>query len=429
MTHTLNEGQYAAAEAFFQFLFSPQLEFIISGGGGVGKTFLMSHMIDEVLPEYFKACKLTGIAPEYDSVVMCATTNKAAEVLAQATQRPTETIHSFLNLKVQEDFKTGRSELIKTRNWTVHERKIIFIDECSMIDSPLRQLLIEGTHKCKIVYVGDHCQLAPVAEPLSPIYRDELPFYELTEPMRTDNPELLAINRQLRQTVETGVFQPIRIVPGVIDLLDNDQMYKSIVADFSQQTHSTRILAFTNQRVMDYNDEVRIIRGLPDEYTVGEFLVNNSAIQVSRSRMLSVEEEVTVHAVDDKTSFIDIEDDVKMEVRETTITTSIGETFDVLLPVDRNYFAELKKWYARKKNWNRHFYLKNGFPDLRQRDAATVHKAQGSTYDSVYVDLGNISTCNIPNQVARMLYVALSRARTRVYLFGNLTSKYGGLIV
>jgi hypothetical protein len=159
---TLNAGQEAAADGFFEFLFSDQRESIISGPGGVGKTFLMSHLIDEIMPRYFDTCQLMGVKPEYDQVVMTATTNKAAEVLAVGTSRPCDTIHSFLNLKVTDDYTTGQQKLTPTLNWFVHERKILFIDECSMIDFPLLQLIREGTHNSKIVYVGDHCQLAPV---------------------------------------------------------------------------------------------------------------------------------------------------------------------------------------------------------------------------------------------------------------------------
>jgi len=91
-TNPLNQGQQAAADAFFAFLFDEnQKEFIISGAAGVGKTFLMSHMIDTVMPRYHEMCRLIGTEAAYDDVVMCATTNKAAEVLAQATRRPTST--------------------------------------------------------------------------------------------------------------------------------------------------------------------------------------------------------------------------------------------------------------------------------------------------------------------------------------------------
>ena len=426
---SLNEGQAEAAEAFFQFLFDDQNEMIISGGGGVGKTFLMGHLIDVILPRYFETCKLMGMLPEYDSVEMTTTTNKAAEALAEATKRPTGTIHSFLGLRVHEDYSTGESKLTKTDAWQVHQRKIIFIDECSMIDAALDHAIQEGTHLCKVVYVGDHCQLAPIRETLSPIYRRGLPFYELTEPMRNaGQPELMALCNQLRQTVETGVFQPIQIVPGVIDWFDDATMQQELVATFQNQTKDARILAYTNRRVVEYNDFVRNIRHLPPEFTVGEYLINNSVIQLQR-RQLSVEEEVSILRQARHTESVEISENVVLEVRRTDLQTKLGEIFrDVPIPVDREHYDALLKWYKTKKDWVRHYHLKNKFPDLRQRDAATVHKSQGSTYDVVFIDVGNISSCNFVNQVARMLYVAVSRPRKRIVFYGKLSEKYGGLV-
>jgi GTPase SAR1 family protein len=426
---TLNQGQEAAAEGFMNFLFSPEKELIISGPGGVGKTFLMSYLIDETMPRYFSTCNMMGIEPEFTEVKMTATTNKAAEVLAVATQRATETIHSFLNLKVTDDFTTGQSKLTKTNGWMVHEKKILFVDESSMIDKPLLDLIREGTHQSKIIFVGDHCQLAPVMEPISPIYRANLPFYELTEPMRNaEQPALMNLCNQLRHTVETGEFFPIQIVPGVIDLFDDDQMQTQLIKHFTEQTLTSRILCYTNQRVMQYNDFIRQIRQLPEEYTVGEYLVNNSAIRM-KSRMLSVEEELTIQQLSDTTETITLEDGAELIIRRGTLTSrAIGDWLtNVAIPVDRNHFSELLKYYRRKKEWHKYFSLKNTIPDLRQRDAATVHKSQGSTYDTVFVDLTNISTCHNPIAAARMLYVAFTRARSRICLYGNLASKYGGL--
>lgn len=434
MTASLNLGQQAAANAFMSFLFSPEKEFVISGPGGTGKTHLMSYLIDETMPQYHDTCKMMGVDPEFTEVVMTATTNKAAEVLAQATQRPTSTIHSFLNLKVTDDFTTGQSRLTKTLNWMVHEKKILFVDECSMTDSPLYGMIQEGMHKSKVVYVGDHCQLAPVMEPISPIYKiPTMPFYGLTEPMRNaGQPALMALCQQLRDTVETGMFNPIQIVPGVVDLLDDQQMQDMITATFTQQTKDSRILAYSNNRVMQYNDHIRALRALPDEYQIGEFLVNNNSMQL-KGGMLSVEEEITIthRAPDTEFDIIDPDDpNSALEFRRCTIQTSIGETFaNIPIPVNKAHHIGLMKYYGRVKNWPRYFRLKNQYPDFRQRDAATVHKSQGSTYDSVFIDLANISSCHQPHVVARMLYVALSRARHRVFLFGQLAPKYGGLTI
>lgn len=424
----LNQGQEAASEGFFKFLFEPEKEMILSGPGGVGKTFLISHMIDQIMPRYYETCSLLGFDSEYTGVNMTSTTNKASEVLAEATQRPTSTIHSYLGLKVQDDFATGRSKLTKTGAWTVHQRQILFIDECSMIDSPLLALIREGTHGCKIIYVGDHCQLSPVMEAISPIYKSPMPFYELTEQMRTSNPALQAVNLQLRQTVETGVFKPIKLVPGSIDWLDDADMEYAINHCFKNQNPEARILAYTNSRVIEFNDHIRTLRGLPDEWQVGELLINNAAIRINNTQV-SVEEELEIISQSSQTEDHFIDDDVFLKIRRTTLRSKIGSILnDVPVPVEPNHFLALVKYYASSKNWNRMYFLKNGYPDLRQRDAATFHKAQGSTYDIVFIDLANLSTCHQPDNVARMLYVALSRAKSRVFLYGNLAEKYGGLI-
>jgi exodeoxyribonuclease-5 len=121
---------------------------------------------------------------------------------------------------------------------------------------------------------------------------------------------------------------------------------------------------------------------------------------------------------------------IELEVRSCTLKSSIGRIYqNVPVPVDRLHYAALLRYYQNLKNWNRYFHLKNTFPDLRPRDAATVHKAQGSTYESVFIDVGNLSTCHLPNVVSRLLYVGFTRAKNRVILYGELNRKYGGVLV
>lgn len=430
----LNQGQTEAENAFFAFLFNDEKEFIISGPGGVGKTHLMGHLIDTTIPRYFDTCKLMGIEPKYTEVHMRATTNKAAEVLGKATGRPSGTIQSFLGLKVTENYDTGQAKLTKTNAWTIKYNMIIFIDECSMIDGQLYQYINEGTENCKIVYVGDHCQLAPVMETLSPVYKQGIAFYELTEPMRTNVPELQALNKQLRTTVETGIFQPIQIVPGIIDHVDDAGLAYELQQYFVTPEPVARALAFTNNRVLLYNDHIRHLRGLPPEFTVGETLVNNYAVQITRDTMLKVEDEVTILEISeqihkDTIGVDDDGDDIDILYRNMKIRHGLGAVYDnIRLPVDREYVTNLIRWFAQRKNWNKHFGIKKQYPDLRERDGSTVYKAQGSSHNVVIIDLTDISTCRKADQTARQLYVAGSRARQRIICYGTLADKYGGLI-
>lgn len=426
---TLNTGQTLAAEGFFEFLFSDDKELIISGPGGVGKTFLMGYMIDQILPRYFDTCKIMDMEPIYHDVVMTATTNKAAEVLGLSTGRPVDTVHSFLNLKVQDDYDTGKTVLSKTNNWMVYHHTILFVDECSMIDRDLRSMILEGTIKSKIIYVGDHCQMAPIKETLSPIYSSKLPFFELTEPMRNAGQKALQnLCAQFRDTVETGEFYHIQVVPGVVDHLTDEQMQAELDSVFLNRMTDSRILAYQNARVIDYNKYIRQVRNLPPQFQVGEFLINNNAIRL-KNVMLKVEDEVMIYDQRSGTEMIEIEPDVYLEVAMVTLKTKFDDLiYDVKLPVDHDHYRELLKYYKRTKNWNRFFHLKNFYPDLRERDASTVYKAQGSTFTgTVYIDLTDISKCHNPNQVARMLYVAVSRATSRVAFYGNLSPKYGSI--
>lgn len=425
----LNAGQQEAADAFFDFLVSDAKHFIISGPGGVGKTFLMGHLIDNVIPRYQDTCNILGIKCKYDNVVMCATTNKAAEVLSIATNRPCETVHKYMNLTIKENFSTGQVQLIRTKTWQPKYNTVIFVDEASMIDSPLLKEINEGTIHCKIVFVGDHCQLPPVKEALSPVFKKATDFYNLTEPMRNSGqPALVNICTQLRATVETGEFQPIKIVPGVIDhITDLSVLAKEIDSYFLQQTVGSRILAYTNDAVVEYNNYIRGLRGLNEHIVVGEILVNNNAVRHSDGSMISVEEELEVLRIGDS-EMIAIDEETDLEVRRCDLVSRYATYLGVPVPVDRQYHQDLIKYFVSKKEWQKKFHLQGTYPDLRPRDAATIHKAQGSSYDTVFIDLDNLSRmCRRPDLVARLLYVGFTRARNRIVLYGELAEKYGGL--
>lgn len=259
----LNQDQETAANAIFQFLLSEDKEFSVSGPAGTGKTTLMKHVMTHLLPDYSDACKLLGTKPQTFEIALTATTNKATEVLAQATGFPAQTIHSFMNLKVLDDHKTGVSRISPTRQFQIHNRKLILIDEASMVDKALYEYLQKGTDKtCKIIYLGDRCQMAPVFEKISRVYRNQKHTAELLTPVRNaGQPALMAVCDRLRRNVDTLHFRPIDPVPGVIDYLDDAQAKAFIDATFAAETSAARALCYTNARVTEYNEYIRDLLG------------------------------------------------------------------------------------------------------------------------------------------------------------------------
>ena len=88
-------------------------------------------------------------------------------------------------------------------------------------------------------------------------------------------------------------------------------------------------------------------------------------------------------------------------------------------PVNYSQLQQAIREAANNKDWVEYFRLKNEFADLRFAYASTVHKSQGSTFDTVYIDLGDLCICKDMEQLARMLNVAVIRATTSVVFYGK----------
>lgn len=175
---------------------------------------------------------------------------------------------------------------------------------------------------------------------------------------------------------------------------------------------------------MDFNEYIREIRGKSHIFEVGETLVNNSTVEIN-GLIFHGDSECAI--LNNHGEHLKKVGQAEFYAQEVDLATSSGILTRINIPSNRPHFIEVLRYYANKKDWSTYYYLKNNFPDLRPYDSTTVHKVQGGTYESILLDVGNISTCTIADQVARLLYVGVSRAKSHVYLYGNLKEAYGGL--
>lgn len=420
----LNDEQRNAFADVLAFINDPTRKFHrISGGAGTGKSFFISKVADDILKHKGPSCPLVAIA-------ITATTNKAAAVLKNSMQHrrgDIQTIYSFMNLRVHSNYNDGTQKVVPTKRWVVHTRTLIIVDEASMVNKSLYDYIDKGTDgTCKILFVGDKNQLAPVKENISPVYSLNHTESLLIKPMRNSTqPALMALCEQAKDTVLTGKFHRIEEVPGVIDFVDGIQMKGILEREYHTEDPSKRVLSYTNARVIDYNLYIRELRGYTEHYAVGEMLTNNSSAElVDKSRLYTdqVVEVISrgqVYKNNDWVPGHPIEM-IDLEVRDPESLTiySVQVCAD---PEDRN--EVLKYWKSRQK-WDRYFKFRDNVPDLRAVAASTTHKAQGSTYDSVIVDLADIGKSTNNEQTARLQYVALSRPRNRIYIRGQLPERY-----
>lgn len=418
----LNKDQQAVFMKVIKFINGPDKFMDVSGGAGTGKTYLISQIADTILKHQ--------TVKTMTNVEITATTNKAAAVISDAMpQRAGEikTIYSFMNLRVSENYTTGVVKIVPTPNWQVHSGVLIIVDECSMVNSDLFKYIMKGTDStCKILFVGDKNQLAPVKENISPIYANGMETGFLNTPVRNAGQQaLMDLCEQAKQTVLTGVFTKIKEVPGVIDFVDGIVLKGILEREFLKEDPSKRVLSYTNKRVIEYNSFIRDLRAYTEPYEVGEILSNNSSAELLGKERLYTDQVVKVTKVTDDymDKTIISGEEIRIIIMEVQDINTIS-SYQVSVFADHNDRALVLKYYSGRKQWEQFFKIKNGYPDLRSVSASTTHKAQGSTYDSVIVDLADIGKSTNKEQTARLQYVALSRPRSRLYIRGELPERY-----
>ena len=98
---------------------------------------------------------------------------------------------------------------------------------------------------------------------------------------------------------------------------------------------------------------------------------------------------------------------------------------DSPIPVNQK---QSPKYYAveHEKNeiFSEYFAKKAEFAKVQPPFARTAHKAQGSTYENVFIDAVDMNTCKKSNQERlSLLYVGVTRARKNVSILGQLVKK------
>jgi len=427
MTVQLSPSQKAVVDHFPHFLMDEETEMTISGFAGSGKTFLVSYLAN-ISDKIQKMVKFMDRDVPRRKLYFTATTNKAAAVLQEMLGVEARTIHSLLGLKVQNNFKTGAQVLIQGRDAGENlNSTIVFVDEASMINRELL-LAIRKAQKqfkdCKVVYIGDEYQLPPVKEDVCPVFEDGPNTVRLKEIQRqlAHNP-IIQLSAEYRNCLDDHTLPWPVIKPDGIHIChyeDKDDFFDVIRESYTtaHKPHDLKILAWSNQRVREYNHWIRRLQGLPDTLQPGEMVTTTKPLMSDDKIVLPTDSMMEIRTVRPA-----IEDGIKGH----TIRIN-GQQLDFFQPWDWKEANDLANVYAKDakktRNWEPVFHIRQQWADLRPIHASTIHKAQGSTYREVFVDLNNIGNNNLWREVARLTYVGITRASHRVHMYGTLKERY-----
>lgn len=414
---TLNADQLLAKNRLVEFIESDQITpIILTGSAGTGKTSTITQVITDIR-ELEKMDQLIATNTELYTWYFTATTNKAKQAIQKSLpNQEVSTIHSLLGLRPYRGHltrpKNAQSKLTTGKG-------VIIIDECSYIDNKLLDFINELVPaSIKIIYIGDANQLTPVKSDHCPVFEQGYEMIKLNTLVRQTNaPKIGQICDEFKAFIESDgqlPFPKVTLNDEITHLSTPDFLAKveDVFITNEALTLHNRILAGTNSIVTHHNTNLFELANGRTELVAGDTVVSNNYV-----KGIKTDEEVIIQ---DKAPY-----STSIEGCNGTVFSVLSMTAsaDVYVP-DHPKKAHKKLTELIDSEDNIHSReankLYDSFADLRPMYASTVHKAQGSTFKNVYIDLSSLSYVRDQVALARLLYVAFSRASEHIYLTGDI---------
>jgi len=466
---TLNEDQL---EAFFRIMNFLEAEvqdneniyLSLEGYAGTGKTYLIKKI----------ASCIRG------TVALTAPTNKAVKVLANmgAKDENTEyaTIHKLLALRVKwTKPRKGSNEepkQILVRNYkvqpTVNDYDLLVIDESSMLDDDLFIMLDrERQGNLKVIFMGDPAQIPPVNRTDSiPLIAEErekwrIEHVVLEKNMRqTDDNTILPVAYQIRNRRFENQDPLLSRISNAnvkfyssLHMEDKREFVRKMLeyflsGEFKEDANFCKAIAWRNKTVNNLNTMVRtafykgkrLQKIMPEERLIADkpiFDRNGEAMIFTTSEEFVVKEviETTLeYKLPDKGS--ELLEQYEMDIPGTEVTgtklntniytfklykclTDIGKNIEVLHEDSEKTFWFMMRKLKARKNWDEYTKMIERFAQVKYNYAITAHKAQGSTYGTVFLIEDDIDTNPKTLERNRIKYTACTRPKDNLFILSK----------
>ncbi len=428
-------------------------EMYITGKAGTGKTTSLGELAEYCLDNQI----------EHN---ISAYTHNAVKVLASKMPEKAclSTLHSYLTKRPTINTYATKVKHVDSNTLTGESREIgvLFVDEFSMVggddykDIRAAQYDIEGNLKMKVLYIGDMNQLPPVGdtqdiEPcgdfvvwLTKVYRQE-----------GDN-QLLDTLLDLDSYISGATPKP---------LVEHDTLLlkRDIIKEYNDRRNTAVILAYTNKRVQGLNAEIEGKQRpdigdavfSPTIRKTGHLVRINEkpkCIMPIMGELITTETKfnpLKTLRILEGVDFFDVEEETEksktvipracvfghknyrnmqlsLKTKATNIQLLVSKQLNSDMVEQLGVKQATRQWLfnnptheltkARAKAWREFLTFDKCVICLDFVHAMTVHKSQGSTYDTVILDIKDVGICANKNynMYLRLLYVAVSRASNLV---------------
>lgn len=463
------DNQRNAYTGLIEFINSPYNENdykrALVGAAGTGKTYLVKALI--------KNCGYS-----YSTIGLAAPTHKACRVLNESigiSNIKINTLQSDLGLRLNFDvdkFDISNPPFDPKGRIKIGDYKLYIVDESSMINRGLCMFLEKTckTNHCKIIYIGDASQLAPVNEKYSSAFKG-VRVFTLKQVVRQgeDNP-ISYLLELLRFDIEHKSFTFLEYITKNRSKFNEDntkgyqvctaQEFDTIVYNnfnddaLTSNIDFAKIIGYTNNTVSAWNKFVRnaiikdadksvitkndlIISYITIVNQFNECIIKNSEEYILRDVVNYVHPKyqlkgfmvrfTAIHGGSSTTPLfiLDHKDmfTVQMYIKLSQEMIQTAKNSSVKLRAQRwREYYEFKETCLLLTN-----ILSSDGKILFSRDldygfSLTSHKSQGSTFDTTLVDVNDIvfdkygRPYTDAEEINRRLYVSCSRTKNKLYL-------------
>ena len=357
---------------------------IITGGPGSGKTTIIKGII-----ETYKEINKLSYANLIDEVALLAPTGRAAKRMSEVSSYPASTIHSFLKWQ-KESNKFLVNEYHKSK------AKLLIIDETSMIDVSLMASLLKGVSvHTKIILIGDDHQLPSVGP------GDML--HNLIDSEVIDVIELKNIYRQSSKSKIIDLAYNIRNMNIDESIFNNSPDLSFINCSEKDIINHIKELAITYKDLSykDFQILIPMYKGIN-----GIDNINNKIQELYNPKTNNNEIVIgeTIFRENDKVICL------TNQIDEDIYNGDIGIIEEV---------NNIKKEILIDFDGIKCRITKSNFKDIKLAYAISIHKAQGSEFNTVVIPI-----CRAYSKMLyqKLIYTAVTRAKQNLFLIGSFDS-------
>ncbi len=370
---------------------------VITGGPGTGKTTIVK-------------CIIELLKQQNQKFILMAPTGRASKRLSDSTGEEAKTIHRAL--EVAQGGNSLGNRFVYNENNPLKTDAVI-VDEMSMVDAPLMSSLCKALpRQCKLILVGDKDQLPSVGagNVLDDIIKSQIiPVCTLTKIFRQSNDSLIITNAHLINNGKMPIIdnhskdfffeeksELEQIKNSIVDLVT-----KRLPNFTKQESNQIQVLAPLKAGVCGISNLNRILQEVVNppsirkmELVVGEtiFREGDKVMQTANnynlvwSKMVGFVEEQGEGVFNGDIGYIA---KIDYQSGETTVEFEDGR----LCTYPRTEISQLSLAYA-----------------------ITIHKSQGSEFDTVVIPV----IAGAPMILTRnLIYTAVTRAKKMVVLVGE----------